>query len=234
MSGRRLVVVGLAAAMVLGVPATAMADRGSGGATEGRFDRPQPGFASPRTELRTSTPSRAGLDPAPLDAAWRAIEGFSPTAGHHRAAALSRGGAQLRPPGKGRADPGDRLLPAVRGRRRHPAARVGPDRDPDRHDLRPGLGVEAVHLHRGDAAGRGRSGGARRPGGSVPAGVQRAQRRVAVRQERRDRTPAAHPHLRLPRLRAAVEELPRPGEPTPRRRRPQISRRPGLATCTAI
>ena len=77
MSGRRLVVVGLAAAMVLGVPATAMADRGSGGATEGRFDRPQPGFASPRTELRTSTPSRAGLDPAPLDAAWRAIEGFT-------------------------------------------------------------------------------------------------------------------------------------------------------------
>ena len=77
MPGRRLVVVGLAAAMVLGVPTAAMADRGSGGATAGRFDRPQPGFASPRTELRTSTPSRAGLDPEPLDAAWRAIEGFT-------------------------------------------------------------------------------------------------------------------------------------------------------------
>ena len=77
MSGRRLVVVGLAAAMVLGAPTTAMADDGSGRATDGRFDRPQPGFASPRTELRVSTPSRAGLDPAPLDAAWRAIEGYT-------------------------------------------------------------------------------------------------------------------------------------------------------------
>ena len=75
--GRRLIVVGLAAALVLGAPTTAMADRGSGGATEGRFDRPQPGFASARTELRASTPSRVGLDPAPLDAAWRAIEGYS-------------------------------------------------------------------------------------------------------------------------------------------------------------
>ncbi|GAA3719764.1 serine hydrolase domain-containing protein [Microlunatus aurantiacus] len=77
MPGSRLLVVGLAAAMVLGAPTTAMADSGSGGATEGRFDRPQPGFASPRTELRTSTPSRVGLDPAPLEAAWRAIEGYT-------------------------------------------------------------------------------------------------------------------------------------------------------------
>jgi CubicO group peptidase (beta-lactamase class C family) len=77
MPGRRLFVVGLAAALVLGTPTAAMADRGSGGATEGRFDRPQPGFASARTELRASTPSRVGLDPAPLDAAWRAIEGYT-------------------------------------------------------------------------------------------------------------------------------------------------------------
>ena len=89
MPGRRLFVVGLAAALVLGAPTTAMADRGPGGATEGRFDRPQPGFASPRTELRASTPSRVGLDPAPLDAAWRAIEGYTRAAGH-RAAALPR------------------------------------------------------------------------------------------------------------------------------------------------
>ena len=77
MPGRRLTVVGLAAVLVLGAPPTAMADRGTGGASVGRFDRPQPGFASPRTELRASTPSRAGLDPEPLDAAWRAIEGFT-------------------------------------------------------------------------------------------------------------------------------------------------------------
>ncbi len=61
-----------------------MADRGPGGVSEGRFDRPQPGFASPRTELRTSTPSRVGLDPEPLDAAWRAIEGYTrPQANGH-------------------------------------------------------------------------------------------------------------------------------------------------------
>jgi CubicO group peptidase (beta-lactamase class C family) len=84
MPGRRLIVVGLAAAMMLGVPTTAMADRGPGGASVGRFDRPQPGFGSPRTELRTSTPSRVGLDPGPLDAAWRAIEGYThPQANGH-------------------------------------------------------------------------------------------------------------------------------------------------------
>ena len=77
MRGRRLVVVGVATALVLGVPTAAMADRGSGGATEGRFDRPQPGFASARTELRASTPSRVGLDPEPLDAAWRSVEGYT-------------------------------------------------------------------------------------------------------------------------------------------------------------
>ena len=77
MSGRRLIVVGLAAALVLGAPTTAMADRGPGGASAGRFDRPQPGFASPRTELRTSNPARAGLDPAPLEAAWAAIKGYT-------------------------------------------------------------------------------------------------------------------------------------------------------------
>ena len=77
MSGRRLVVVGVAAAMVLSVPTTALADRGLGGASVGRFDRPQPGFASPRTVLRTAAPARVGLDPAPLEAAWRTVEGYT-------------------------------------------------------------------------------------------------------------------------------------------------------------
>jgi CubicO group peptidase (beta-lactamase class C family) len=77
MAGRRLVVVGLAATLLLGVPTTALADRGLGGASVGRFDRPQPGFASPRTVLRTATPTRVGLDPAPLEAAWRTVEGYT-------------------------------------------------------------------------------------------------------------------------------------------------------------
>lgn len=77
MPGRRWFVVGLAAALVLGAPTPALADSGSGGAAEGRFDRPQPGFASPRTVLRTATPSRVGLDPAPIDAAWSTIEGYT-------------------------------------------------------------------------------------------------------------------------------------------------------------
>jgi CubicO group peptidase (beta-lactamase class C family) len=84
MPGRRLVAVGLAAALLVGVPSTAMAERDRGGASEGRFDRPQPGFASPRTVLRTATPSQVGLDPAPLDAAWTSIEGYTrPQANGH-------------------------------------------------------------------------------------------------------------------------------------------------------
>lgn len=48
----------------------------------GRFDQPQAGFASPRTVLRTATPRAAGLDPVPLEAAWRTVAGYEqPQAG---------------------------------------------------------------------------------------------------------------------------------------------------------
>ncbi len=84
MRGRRWVVVGVATALLLGVPSTAMADRERADVAEGRFDRPQPGFAPPRTVLRTASPSRVGLDPAPLDAAWTTIEGYTrPQANGH-------------------------------------------------------------------------------------------------------------------------------------------------------
>ena len=41
----------------------------------GRFDRPQQGFARPRTVLRTASPRAVGLDPAPLLRAWQTITG---------------------------------------------------------------------------------------------------------------------------------------------------------------
>lgn len=43
----------------------------------GRFDQPQAGFAAPRTVLRTAPPRAVGLDPAPLEAAWRTVTGYS-------------------------------------------------------------------------------------------------------------------------------------------------------------
>ncbi len=67
---------------------TATADpRGAGhhGGVTGRFDRPQEGFAPPRTVLRDGPPRSVRLDPAPIDAAWDAIEGWtrpSPDTGH--------------------------------------------------------------------------------------------------------------------------------------------------------
>lgn len=78
---RRWLVAGLATALLVGVAPGAAADRGG---AAGRFDRPQDGFASPRTVLRTSSPERVGLDPRPLDEAWRTIEGYTraPANGH--------------------------------------------------------------------------------------------------------------------------------------------------------
>ncbi len=88
MPGRRWLTAGLATILLLAAPTTVRADRdaagdhGDRGGSLGRFDRPQDGFASPRTRLRDSSPQRAGLDPAPLDAAWRTIESYTrPPAG---------------------------------------------------------------------------------------------------------------------------------------------------------
>lgn len=42
-----------------------------------RFDDPHRGFAPASTRLRGSTPAAAGLDPAPIDAALAAVEGWT-------------------------------------------------------------------------------------------------------------------------------------------------------------
>lgn len=61
-------------------PVSASADAGhGGGSATGRFDRPQQGFMSPRTVLRDAPPRRAGLDPAPIDAALSRIDGWTRT-----------------------------------------------------------------------------------------------------------------------------------------------------------
>ncbi|MFC0628771.1 serine hydrolase [Kribbella deserti] len=43
----------------------------------GRFDRPQDGYAAKSTTLRPSTPVKAGLDPAPIDAALQAVDNWT-------------------------------------------------------------------------------------------------------------------------------------------------------------
>jgi CubicO group peptidase (beta-lactamase class C family) len=67
-----------AAAVLVSVAAlTAAAGPAQAAGRGGRFDRPQDGFASPRTVLEPGTPRSAGLDPAPLERAWDAVTGFA-------------------------------------------------------------------------------------------------------------------------------------------------------------
>lgn len=75
-SGRRVAgLLAVAALMITMSPGLASAQ--GGGAGQGRFDKPQDGFARPSTMLRDSTPERARLDPAPLDRAWDKLVGFT-------------------------------------------------------------------------------------------------------------------------------------------------------------
>jgi CubicO group peptidase (beta-lactamase class C family) len=50
-----------------------------GGDPTGRFDRPQQGFASPRTVLRDGSPRSVGLDPAPIEEALGRIDAWTRT-----------------------------------------------------------------------------------------------------------------------------------------------------------
>ncbi|UJP10523.1 beta-lactamase family protein [Microbacterium sp. KUDC0406] len=70
-----LVTAGLLAAGAL-TPAYAHGGHDDHGRT-GQFDAPYEGFMKSSTTLRNSTPKALGLDPAPIDAAWRAIDGFA-------------------------------------------------------------------------------------------------------------------------------------------------------------
>jgi CubicO group peptidase (beta-lactamase class C family) len=68
-------VLALALAMTAGVSVSS-ASRGS---MAGRFDDPQPGFASQRTVLKDGSPRSVGLDPAPIDAAVAKVDGWTRT-----------------------------------------------------------------------------------------------------------------------------------------------------------
>ena len=88
MAGRRratVAIAGLTAAGMLltGGIAPALADSGPSDAQgrTGQFDTPFAGFMKGSTMLRHSTPEALGLDPAPIEKAWAAIDGFAaPTA----------------------------------------------------------------------------------------------------------------------------------------------------------
>jgi CubicO group peptidase (beta-lactamase class C family) len=65
--------------------ATVSAEPRHDGGVTGRFDRPQDGYAPPRTVLRTGSPRSVGLDPAPIDDALAKIDGWTrpdPASGH--------------------------------------------------------------------------------------------------------------------------------------------------------
>jgi serine-type D-Ala-D-Ala carboxypeptidase len=65
--------------------ATVSAEPQHGNGVTGRFDRPQDGYASPRTVLHTGTPRSVRLDPAPIDDALAKIDGWTradPASGH--------------------------------------------------------------------------------------------------------------------------------------------------------
>jgi CubicO group peptidase (beta-lactamase class C family) len=73
------------ATVTTGASATVSADPRHDGGVTGRFDRPQDGYASPRTVLRTGPPRSVGLDPAPIDDALAKIDGWTkadPATGH--------------------------------------------------------------------------------------------------------------------------------------------------------
>jgi CubicO group peptidase (beta-lactamase class C family) len=65
--------------LTMAAPAVATSNHQSG-----RYDRPYDGYAPRSTLLRDSTPARAGLDPAPIDAALAQVAGWTEPAGTTR------------------------------------------------------------------------------------------------------------------------------------------------------
>jgi CubicO group peptidase (beta-lactamase class C family) len=74
---RRTVVCAALLALLGSVTASAAADPYGGGGVTGRFDRPQEGYAPPRTVLHAGSPQSVGLDPEPIDAALGKIDGWT-------------------------------------------------------------------------------------------------------------------------------------------------------------
>ena len=177
-------------------------------------------------------PAAGRPGPGAAGAAWGAIEGYTqPQAAAGRplypGAVLSYGHegkvVLTRATGYSRlyADGAGTLLPEADA-----------DRDPDRHDLRPRLGLEAVHLRSSSCSRSRRPGRPRRPGGALRAGVQRAI--APVRQERASPSASCSPTPRAspPSCRSGATTPTRPRGC--RRRSPRTDRpSPAPATCTA-
>jgi serine-type D-Ala-D-Ala carboxypeptidase len=68
---------GMILAMTLLSVAAVTSGSASAAADQGRFDRPQLGFAPADTTLRDGTPDTVGLDPTPIDAALRRIASWT-------------------------------------------------------------------------------------------------------------------------------------------------------------
>ncbi|GAA1607945.1 serine hydrolase domain-containing protein [Kribbella sancticallisti] len=71
---RRALAVTAIATLVLTMSTPAVAESNK---SSGRFDRPYDGYAPKSTLLRDSTPAKAGLDPAPIDAALAQVDAWT-------------------------------------------------------------------------------------------------------------------------------------------------------------
>ena len=75
-----LVCATTAGLLVGGGLSPAFADGATAHGRTGQYDRPAEGFMDARTVLQQADPETLGMDPAPIDAAWAAIDAFaSPT-----------------------------------------------------------------------------------------------------------------------------------------------------------
>jgi CubicO group peptidase (beta-lactamase class C family) len=70
---RRVLGIAVVSTLMLAMTNPAVAD----GNRSGRFDRPYDGYAPKTTLLRDSTPDKAGLDPAPIDAALAQVDAWT-------------------------------------------------------------------------------------------------------------------------------------------------------------
>ncbi len=74
---RRLAALTIASAVMLTMASPAVAN----GNRSGRFDQPYDGYAPKGTLLRDTTPAKAGLDPAPIDAALAQVDAWTRPSG---------------------------------------------------------------------------------------------------------------------------------------------------------
>lgn len=70
---RRILGIAVVSTLMLAMTSTAVAN----GNRSGQFDRPYDGYAPKTTLLRDSTPAKAGLDPAPIDAALAQVDAWT-------------------------------------------------------------------------------------------------------------------------------------------------------------